>query len=208
MNNSSLLIPEEINEVEGERMSSIVIDLETHGSSQSIISDTSIETPLKSILKKSSDYSEEDRLLQLRAAKVCTSIIILIICIPIIFCDIYYSLTDVSCVNERPSYLDISLKLYLLLSGIINLILIIIAITIIIFIKDFSDKNDISYLFAKYTLYIQTIFNLAWNLIGSIVFWGYIYENGSCKIGVSTYVFISLIIKLLGSFLSFCHNKK
>ena len=96
----------------------------------------------------------------------------------------------------------------MLLSGIINLILIIIAITIIIFIKDFSDKNDISYLFAKYTLYIQNIFNLVWNLIGSIVFWGYIYENGTCKIGVSTYVFISLIIKLLGSFLSFCHNKK
>jgi len=208
MNNSSLLIPEEINEVEGDRMSSIVIDVEIHGSSQSIISDTSIETPLKGILKKSSDYSEEDRLLQLRAAKVCSSIMILIICIPIIFCDIYYSLTDVSCVNESPSYLDISLKIYLLLSGIINLILIIIAITIIIFIKDFSDKNDIAYLLTFGNSYISFIFNLVWNIIGSIVFWGYIYDNGTCKIEISTYVFISLIIKLLGIFLSFCHNKK
>lgn len=208
MNNSSLLVPEEINEVEGERMTSIVIDVETNGSSQSIISDTSIDTPLKSILKKSSDYYEEDRLLQLRAAKVCSSIMILIICIPIIFCDIYYSLTDVSCVNESPSYLDISLKLYLLLSGIINLILVLLTIVMIICLKDFDNKNDIAYLLTFGNLYISCVFNLVWNLIGSIVFCGYIYENGTCKIGVSTYVFISLIIKLLGSFLSFCHNKK
>ena len=208
MNNSSLLVPEEINEVEGERMTSIVIDVETNGSSQSIISDTSNDTPLKSILKKSSDYYEEDRLLQLRAAKVCSSIMILIICIPIIFCDIYYSLTDVSCVNESPSYLDISLKLYLLLSGIINLILVLLTIVMIICLKNFDNKNDIAYLLTFGNLYISCVFNLVWNLIGSIVFCGYIYENGTCKIGVSTYVFISLIIKLLGSFLSFCHNKK
>ena len=202
MNNSSFLDSEE---VDRERMTSIIIDVETDNSNQSI--SDSIGTQLKSILKKTHNFSDEDRLQQLKIVKICNSITILVICIPIIFCDIYYSLIDVSCSNKIPSYLDVSLKIYLLLSGFINLILITFAIIMIIYVKEFGNKNDIAYLLNIGNLYISCIFNLIWNIIGSIIFWGYIYYTGECKIGFSTYVFISLIIKLFVNFLSIFHIK-
>jgi len=191
MNNSSLMV-EEYN---SERMTSIVIDVETNDLSESI------ESPLKSILKKPSDYFG-DRIIKLRVMKICILSILIIIYIPLIFCDIYYSLIDVSCVNEGTPYLDITLKLYLLLSGFINLILLITIIITIILIKDFENKSSIAYLLTLGNSYVSGLFNLVWNIIGSLIFWGYIYNNGTCKIGLSTYIFISLMIKLLGSFLS------
>lgn len=199
MNNSSLLNTEEFY---GERMTSITIDVDEDESNKIKQENINNNIQLKSILKKNFEYSDEERLIMLSIKKLCYSVLIIIICIPIIFCDIYYGLIDTYCVNKTPSYLNISLKLYLLLSGFINLTLAITLIITIIYIKEFGNKRDIAYTFTVCNLFVMNIFNLVWNLIGAFIFWGYFYNKEICKIELSTYVFISLLIKLLFNFLS------
>lgn len=190
-----------------EGMTSITIDVDTHETNQSI-SSNSLNEPLKSILKKSSDYSEENRLVELSIKKLCCVTLLLLINIPIIFCDMYYGLTDKRCVNEKPPYLNVSLKIYLLLSGAINLGLLFVLIFALVYVKNFGDKNDIAYLMLVGNIYVSGIFNLMWNIIGSVVYWGYIYDNKTCEITMSTYIFISLIIKLIGCALFIFYKNK
>lgn len=201
MNNSSLLVPDDF---ENERMTSIAIDVETQWSNSSI-TENNIESPLKSILKKTTELSDEDKRGHLKAIKFTSIIILLIIFIPLIICDIYYGFSNVSCVKEKPTNLDLTLKLYLLLSGFVNLLLLFIAIITIISINELDD-NNIAYIFTIGNSYLCCIFNLLWNIIGAILFWGFIYESSVCRIDTSTYIFISIIIKLLLAFM-FIYNK-
>jgi hypothetical protein len=56
------------------------------------------------------------------ALKLCVSTFILIIMAPIIVSDLYFGFTDTtSCLKNTPNGLDISMKLYLLLSGYVGL---------------------------------------------------------------------------------------
>jgi len=157
--------------------------------------------------------------------------------IPLIFCDIYYGYSNTNCVNSNPKYLDISLKLYLLLSGFMGIILLVLACIIILFIdfeivdnqeeENENDNNKIGIknlnkirfrelelirikefikTIKKIGKYMLGMFNLIWNILGSVVFWGYYYENGMCKIEISTYIFISLVIKLLASSIYLYHQ--
>jgi hypothetical protein len=203
---NSILVSNENYENDNERMTSIVIDVETDNSMTTIIND-SMKTPLKGILKNTSDYSEQEKLLRINVIKICSILIILLIAIPLIFCDLYYGLIDVSCIYESPSYLDISLKLYLLTSGFINLLLTLIILLLLVLIKNFDEINNKTYLLTSFMLYTLCIFNLIWSIIGSIVFWEYIYYDKICKISISTYMFVSLIIKLIVSSIFIFHKK-
>ena len=118
--------------------------------------------------------------------------------------------------NKNPKNLDISLKLYLLVSGFMGIILLVLSSILIIFMdfqisEYFNNKisrvNELELIklkkfldgFKKCCKYIVGIFGLLWNIIGSVLFWGYYYENDLCSIEISTYIFITLIIKLLAS---------
>ena len=52
------------------------------------------------------------------------------------------------------------------------------------------------------------LFNVIWNIIGAIIFWGNIYKNNNCDDDVSTYIFVSLIIKLIINFIFIINLKK
>ena len=67
----------------------------------------------------------------------------------------------------------------------------------IIYVKEFGNKNDIAYLLNIGNLYISCIFNLIWNIIGSIIFWGYISEKANCSVVVFNYLYTTFIIRLL-----------
>ena len=38
---------------------------------------------------------------------------------------------------------------------------------------------------------------LIWNILGAVIFWGSIYATNHCSKQVSTYIFVSLIIKFV-----------
>jgi hypothetical protein len=184
------------------RLSSIAIDVESQESISNKNQDTNLSTPLRGILKNSSDFSKENTLFYTKAVKIINVLTLFIICIPIIFCDIYYGYSKKKCVDINPDYLNISLKLYLLLSGFMNIFLLMLASIIILF-DDINLTNhfynELICIIKKNGTYIFGMFSLIWNIAGSIIFWGYYYENDMCDKYVSTYIFISLLIKLLSS---------
>jgi hypothetical protein len=52
------------------------------------------------------------------------------------------------------------------------------------------------------TLTITGIFNIIWDILGAIVFWGTINRENNCNKNISTYIYVSLIFKLFGDFIA------
>ena len=184
--------------------------------------ENNLSIPLRGILKDSCDFSEEYNVFYTKIIKICIIIFLFIISIPIIFCDIYYGLIYKNCLNSKPYNLDISLKIYLLFSGFMGILLLVLASIIILLGSQFSDycyknlknvsqfdlihiKNFINKI-KKMSKYLLGILSLVWNILGTFLFCGYYYENGICNIEISTYLFISLIIKLLVSIIYLSHK--
>ena len=205
--NSNLPIPE------SEKMSSIIIDIESDIESQNETKKEvqhEIKVPLRGILKNTKENIIYNDKIEQRFMKLCFALIILIIMTPIIFCDLYFGFTDLSCSREQPDELAITVKLYLIVSGFVGLS-VMTAIFIGIACFDF-DENYANDLFIMSCCSCGAIclelFNLVWNILGAVVFWEYIYGNGNCNKNFSTYVFVSLIIKFISILFGYQLNKK
>ena len=160
--------------------------------------ETKMET-LKGILRRETPEAIELDL-QDSVLKACSILFIVIISTPIIISDLYFGFTDTSCVNDTPNGLSISMKLYLLVSGFFSLTAMVVYITCISLFSSIDENN--SNLFCVYfTSSIAQIFHIIWNILGAIVFWGTIYGEKNCDKNVSTYIFVSLIIKFIANFI-------
>jgi len=135
-----------------------------------------------------------------KIVKMFIIILFIIIGAPIVICDLYYGYTDNSCINDYPNGLNINMKIYLLVNGYYGLTIISL---ISLFIACISTKNiedNISLIvISKITPTIFLLFITVWNIIGSVIFWGKLYKEGNCDKNISTYLFVTLIIKLLGN---------
>ena len=161
--------------------------------------DKFLEIPLKSILKKQSSFAEEEETNTLnRTVKLCAIVLIIILFVPIICCDIYFGFTDNSCINEIATGLNFTMKIYLLVSGFIGLASVIFTICLICLISD----NETNLPYAKIFGLISLLFQIIWNLLGSATFWGTLYKEGNCDLTTSTYIYVSLIIKLVCNLLN------
>jgi hypothetical protein len=164
------------------------------------ISDVESQTEsLKHIVKRNISTSSTPTELDSKISvfKVCSIIFILIIATPIIISDLYFGFTDTSCVNDMPDGLDISMKIYLLVSGFVSLTAMVIYIVCITSLSTIDDENSLDLCCVYFTSAIVQIFHIIWNIIGAIVFWGTIYGEKKCDKNVSTYIFVSLIIKFI-----------
>ena len=163
--------------------------------------------PLKSILKKQSSIaSEQDNLILYKAVSFCSSSLILIICIPLIFCDLYYGFTDKSCINEAPNGLNFTMKTYLLVSGFTGLIAMLITICVICSLSEYNINNEQNLICIRYFGLISGLFYMFWNILGGATFWGSIYKQGNCDSIISTYIYVSLLIKFIGNLLGIRQN--
>jgi hypothetical protein len=164
--------------------------------------------PLKGILRREIPPPADNDDEVIIILKTCSAIFILIIMVPIIVADLYFGFTDTSCVKTKPDGLDISMKLYLLVSGFFGMGVMLAYIASICLL---SGKDDIScagsMCCAYLTSAIASIFNTLWNILGAIVFWGTIYGEKICNKNVSTYIFVSLIIKFIGCLVALKSNK-
>lgn len=207
--NSNLFIPQDNNL---ERMSSVTIDLEARqGSHDNLIQQNSLHIPLKGILKNPNESIIEHKIIEQRLYKICLCLFVIVLITPIMFCDLYFGFTDNSCSKEEPDELAISLKLYLLVSGFKTLALLFgILVTIIFYDMDGNlyDYGICILCFTSFILILIALFNLIWDILGAVVFWAYIYGNGNCNKTFSTYVFISLIIKLVCNIIGTQFNNK
>ena len=146
----------------------------------------------------STDIDKNDDKNYIQPLKTILISILIVINFPIIFCDLYYAINDNTCINQKMEKLAVNMYDYLIVSGIYSLIITVISILFILFFIHKIKNNDITilnYIFMLF-LYISGLFNIIWNIIGSIIFWSYM-DNNQCSNEVFNYLFASLIIKLV-----------
>ena len=134
----------------------------------------------------------------IQSLKIIIVTIVIFINFPIIFCDLYYAVNDNTCINQKMEKLAVNMYDYLIVSGIYSVIITVISILFILFFIDKMKNNQITilnYVFMLF-LYINGLFNISWNIIGSLIFWSYM-DNNQCSNEVFNYLFASLIIKLV-----------
>lgn len=191
-----------------DKLSEVVVDIESQNSMKESFARES-NLPLKGILKKPDEQFkniEAEKII----AKICISLLVIIIMLPFIICDLYFGFTDHSCSREQPNELAINLRLYLIVSSFVDILATIIILTGLncVNTEKLTNSGICALCCGTIGLLFIIIFNTIWNILGAVVFWGYIYGNGNCDKTFSTYVFISLIIKLLGVLFGYQLNKK
>jgi hypothetical protein len=138
----------------------------------------------------------------------CIFTCILIFMLPMIICDLYYGFSNDACLLEHPETFNFKLKTYLLVCGFIGIINI--TIYIISWYASFYLNNSELLILMVSGIGLSTIselFYIVWNIIGSILFWSYIYNLNKCNSELSTYLIVSLIIKTILSFSLLCKRK-
>jgi hypothetical protein len=160
---------------------------------------------LKGILKKSNDEEDETRT-GLFVIKLCSTLVMIVLMTPIIVCDLYFGFSHHSCINETPDGFNYTMKLYLLVSGFMGLSWLLFIIYTTCSLSISNDNNQTSIICAGCIGLFVLIFNLIWNILGAVAFWGSIYKGGHCNSETSTYIYVSLIIKLIGNLIALKQN--
>ena len=198
-----------------ERLSSVILSEK----SDSIISETDIESQietyinlsekdketikkysqnqglLKSILKTQPSI-EENNMLEKQIILYCLWILLLIVCLPMIICDLYFAYNDDTCVNKYPSDINVNLKQYFIISALSTVVIININMILMNYFIKIEFNPNICFIILTYIFTcLLGSFCAVWNILGAFIFWGSIYHGGHCSKLVSTYVFVSLIVK-------------
>ena len=153
------------------------------------------------------DVSKNDLNNYFKLLKTILISILILINFPIIFCDLYYAVNDNTCVNQKMEKLAVNMYYYLIVSGIYSVIITVISILFILFFINKMKNNEIKTFYFFLFLSISSIFNISWNIIGSLIFWSYM-DNNQCSNEVFNYLFASLIIKLVFCSTILLNNKK
>ena len=177
-------------------------DIETGRNNSNNSSNNSEKAVLKGILKKSNRV-EDDTRTGLVVIKICTTLLMIVLMTPIVVCDLYFGFSHDSCINEMPDGFNYTMKLYLLVSGFMGLSWLIFTIYTTC---SLSTNNQTSIICAGCIGLFVLIFNLIWNILGAVTFWGSVYKGGHCDSKTSTYIYVSLIIKFVGTLISLQQN--
>jgi hypothetical protein len=150
---------------------------------------------LKSILKK--PYKE--RPYAVHIIKYMISFVTFLLCFPIVICDMYYGYSKDSCVEEYPAKLNINMKIYLVVGAYTNLLIMVLVICSISCLSRRNSRTMHLYMVTVPKLIVTygSLFLLAWNIIGSVIFWGMLYNKNLCSSNISTYLFVTLVVKLV-----------
>ena len=160
---------------------------------------------LKSILKK--PYKEPQY--TSHVIKYMLSFVTFLMCLPIVICDLYYGYSRDSCVEEYPNYLNINMKIYLVVGAYTNMIIMVLVICSISCLSRRNSRSMHIYVVTVPKLIITygSLFLLAWNIIGSVIFWGVLYNKNLCSSNISTYLFVTLVVKLVCNLTVLCSRR-
>ena len=167
---------------------------------------------VKSILKpiKTQQDIVNDTNFRINIIKIIAIIFVAVIISPFVICDLLFGYTDDSCVNIYPENLIfVNMKTYLLVSGyyIIGLISIIL-INLYFSSNEYGGLNIMLMSILTIVTHISKVFLIIWNIIGAVIFWGTLYKFNNCSKSINTYLFISLIVKLLMNFYNVMSSNK
>ncbi len=132
--------------------------------------------------------------------------LLLLLFSPFVILDFYVGYTDTSCVNQTVSNMSLTLKTWFLVNGYLSAIVLITCI--VLFIYNMYTSNN---LFDTVFLYIFnklfTLFSLAWNITGAVLFWG-MMDNDVCDKLTYDYMYTKLILSFVFIGFSICSGKK
>ena len=183
--------------VESKTMRTQERDIESQNNITENVPKTDLLVPLKGILKNTDINVEDETRAGLMAVKYFITTILIIVSMPMIICDIYFGFHNNHCINTTSNEQYFTMKMYLLGSGFIGLAGIIILIYSLSIENNSTQTNIVKSIFVKSITLIGGIFQIIWNILGAETFWGTIYKEGNCDAKISTYIFISLIIKFV-----------
>jgi hypothetical protein len=120
-------------------------------------------------------------------------------CFPIVICDLFYGYNKNSCVEDYPHNLNINMKIYLVVGAYTSILIMGLVVSCISCVSNRAGTSTHLWLVTVPKLIITygSLFLLAWNIIGAVLFWGLLYNKNLCDNNTSTYLFITLIIKLV-----------
>jgi len=172
-----------------------ISDDSSHRESQATILVDLEKQELKSILKK--PYKE--RPYAVHIIKYMISFVTFLLCFPIVICDMYYGYSKDSCVEEYPAKLNINMKIYLVVGAYTNMLIMALVMCSISCLSRRNSRSMNLYMVTVPKLIVTygSLFLLAWNIIGSVIFWGMLYNKNLCSSNISTYLFVTLVVKLV-----------
>lgn len=126
---------------------------------------------------------------------------------PFVICDLYFALTDTSCINQSFDKIDITMYSYLLISAIFGIVLVSILNCAIIcsdFEKKKSEGIEVCYYLFGWGL---RLFGISWSIVGFILFWGYM-DTSKCAKPVYNYLLAKFIITIITIFFEVTRKRK
>ena len=157
---------------------------------------------LKSILKRTNREIENDNKIKIFILQFIGILFAALFVSPFIICDLVFGYNDDSCVDIYPENMSfMNMKIYLLVSGYLAIGLLACIIINLYFAADDNIGNNILLVaFLSIVLYISQVFFIIWNILGAVIFWGTLNKHNDCSKSINTYLFVSLIMKLLANF--------
>jgi len=164
---------------------------------------------IKGILKNNNRDNQNDNNIKIFILKLITILFVALLVSPFVICDLVFGYRDDSCVDISPKNIGfMNMKIYLLVSGYTALgVLSCIIINLYFVASDNISENIIIVSFLSIVLYISQVFFIIWNILGAVVFWGTLNKHNYCSKSINSYLFVSLIMKLLANFYNIMSTK-
>jgi hypothetical protein len=141
---------------------------------------------LRSILKQDQYLSDEtEQIILNKLTTLCKLFLMLALIAPFILFDLYFAYNDNSCTKLDAGKLIVNLSDILKIDGLFHILLFII-ITLLLCI---SNNRDILTLILK----LMSTFDIAWSVLGSVIFWGLI-NNNLCNVSLYNYLYAKFIV--------------
>jgi len=153
-----------------------------------------------------SSHIDDDNDEIISLVKFCSVCFLITFCTPLITCDLYFAYNDDTCVP-----LSADIKRYLEVSGYFGLTvltLLTLGICCLPARNENLDPITVGVCILKTFSLLLFAFIFLWNIYGAVAFWGTVYEEGTCGKIVSTYLFISLIIKNVSGLIELAKIKR
>ena len=132
-------------------------------------------------------------------------LVLFLAAIPFGVCDLYYSFRDYSCVwiDIANSSIKFPLQLWLRVDGgvLLGMATLILLFGLVLYCNPVGCEG--LFWFHNVLTFVFALFRVAWLVIGSIMFWGYLNRYNLCDAGIRRYMWANLIIGFVLSILYF-----
>ena len=143
--------------------------------------------------------------------KFCFALAFTALMSPFIICDMYFALTDASCIHQSFTKINITMYDYLYTSAIFGVVVVSILSCAIMCAdfekKDRKDRKECVEVCSQLFGWVLKLFGLAWSIVGFVIFWGYM-DTSKCSKPVYNYLLAKFVILIITIFFEGARKKQ